>query len=96
MKLIDFQLASTPTLVDFYILKADILKKAGDVVGASRWMEEAQSLDTADRYINASCTKYMVQAGRTEDATAMAFKFTRVRILILSNKVYFPGEFICC
>lgn len=40
-------------------------------------MDEAQSLDTADRFINAQCTKYMVQAHRFQDAEVMASKFTR-------------------
>ncbi|CAL8086470.1 unnamed protein product [Calicophoron daubneyi] len=75
--IIDSQLEVTPTLVDFYVLKADVFYSAGDVITASRWMEEAQSLDTADRYINARCTKFMVQAHRQEDAVAMASKFTR-------------------
>ncbi|KAA3673876.1 N-alpha-acetyltransferase 15/16, NatA auxiliary subunit [Paragonimus westermani] len=77
LDLVDSQLSATPTLVDFYVLKADIYNTAGDVITASRWMEEAQSLDTADRYINARCTKFMVQAHRLDDAIAMASKFTR-------------------
>ncbi|KAH8871004.1 N-alpha-acetyltransferase 16, NatA auxiliary subunit [Schistosoma japonicum] len=75
--IIDTQLLSTPTLVDFYVLKADVFHDAGDYITASRWMEEAQSLDTADRFINARCTKFMVEAHRLEDATNMASKFTR-------------------
>ncbi len=59
------------------MLKADIYRDAGDVVSAARWMDEAQSLDTADRFINAQCTKYLVQAQRIEDADKMAAKFTR-------------------
>ncbi|THD20369.1 N-alpha-acetyltransferase 16 NatA auxiliary subunit [Fasciola hepatica] len=77
LDVIDDQLEKTPTLVDFYVLKADIYYSAGDVITASRWMEEAQSLDTADRYINARCTRFMVEAHRQDDALAMASKFTR-------------------
>ncbi|KAG5449784.1 N-alpha-acetyltransferase 15, NatA auxiliary subunit [Clonorchis sinensis] len=77
LDVIDSQLLSTPTLVDFYVLKADVYNAAGDVITASRWMEEAQSLDTADRYINARCTNLMVQAHRLTDAVSMASKFTR-------------------
>ncbi|EUB57235.1 NMDA receptor-regulated protein [Echinococcus granulosus] len=66
-----------PTIVDLYVLKAEIYRDAGDIITASRWMDEAQSLDTADRFINAQCTKYMVQAHRIEDAEAIASKFTR-------------------
>lgn len=77
IEIIDSQLLSTPTLVDFYVLKADVFHDAGDYITASRWMEEAQSLDTADRFINARCTKFMVEAHRLEDAVNMASKFTR-------------------
>ncbi|VDP89166.1 unnamed protein product [Echinostoma caproni] len=80
LEVVDDQLRKTPTLVDFYVLKADIYYSAGDVITASRWMEEAQSLDTADRYINARCTKFMVEAHRQVDALAMASKFTRETI----------------
>lgn len=66
-----------PTIVDLYTLKAEVYRDAGDVVTASKWMDDAQSLDTADRFINAQCTKCMVQAHRIEDAEAMASKFTR-------------------
>uniref|UniRef100_A0A0X3P3M8 Uncharacterized protein n=1 Tax=Schistocephalus solidus TaxID=70667 RepID=A0A0X3P3M8_SCHSO len=78
LDIVSAELEINPTIVDLYVLKAEIYRDAGDVVTASRWMEEAQSLDTADRFINALCTKYMVQAQRLEDAEAMALKFTRV------------------
>uniref|UniRef100_A0A0X3NP21 N-alpha-acetyltransferase 16, NatA auxiliary subunit n=1 Tax=Schistocephalus solidus TaxID=70667 RepID=A0A0X3NP21_SCHSO len=77
LDIVSAELEINPTIVDLYVLKAEIYRDAGDVVTASRWMEEAQSLDTADRFINALCTKYMVQAQRLEDAEAMALKFTR-------------------
>ncbi|VDN33452.1 unnamed protein product [Dibothriocephalus latus] len=77
LDIVSAELEINPTIVDLYVLKAEIYRDAGDVVTASRWMEEAQSLDTADRFINALCTKYMVQAQRLEDAEAMASKFTR-------------------
>lgn len=57
-------------------------------------MEEAQSLDTADRYINARCTKFMVEAHRQNDALAMASKFTRVRLFVFS--AFLVGDYICC
>lgn len=72
-----------------YVLNAEIYRDAGDIITASRWMEEAQSLDTADRFINAQCTKYMVQAQRQEDAETMAAKFTRVNPTTLTNLHYY-------
>lgn len=40
-------------------------------------MDEAQSLDTADRYLNCLATKYLLAAGRTADASKMCQRFTR-------------------
>ncbi|KRX99531.1 N-alpha-acetyltransferase 16, NatA auxiliary subunit, partial [Trichinella pseudospiralis] len=67
----------TPTLVELYMVKARIYKHAGNMVEAAHWIEEAQSLDTADRYINSKCAKYMLQAGRIEDGIFMCSKFIR-------------------
>ncbi|KRX58951.1 N-alpha-acetyltransferase 16, NatA auxiliary subunit, partial [Trichinella sp. T9] len=67
----------TPTLVELYMVKARIYKHAGNMLEAAHWIEEAQSLDTADRYINSKCAKYMLQAGRIEDGIFMCSKFIR-------------------
>ena len=40
-------------------------------------MDEAQSLDTADRYINCKCAKYMLRANKIREAEEMCAKFTR-------------------
>ncbi|CAB3402235.1 unnamed protein product [Caenorhabditis bovis] len=67
----------TPTLVENLMLKARIYKHAGEYEEAARLMDEAQSLDTADRYINSKCGKYMLRAKRLDDAEKMLVKFTR-------------------
>ncbi|EGT47866.1 hypothetical protein CAEBREN_05652 [Caenorhabditis brenneri] len=67
----------TPTVVENYMIKARIYKHAGDYDEAARWMEEAQSLDTADRYINGKCGKYLLRAKRPDEANKMLAKFTR-------------------
>jgi hypothetical protein len=51
---------------------------AGDVHEAVKCMDEAQSLDMADRYINSKCAKYMLRANMITDAEHMCAKFTRV------------------
>ena len=56
---------------------------AGDIDEAVKWLDEAQSLDTADRYINSKCAKYMLRANRVSDAEQMCAKFTRVRSPLL-------------
>lgn len=41
-------------------------------------MKEAQSLDTADRFVNCKSTKYCLRANQISGALEMAGKFTRV------------------
>lgn len=49
-------------------------------------MDEAQSLDTADRYINSKCAKYLLRAGQRERAEKICAKFTRVCLLLIEVK----------
>jgi peptide alpha-N-acetyltransferase len=50
----------------------------GNLKEATKWMDEAQSLDTADRFINSKCAKYMLRANMIKEAEEMCSKFTRV------------------
>jgi hypothetical protein len=61
-------------------------------------MDEAQSLDTADRFVNCKCTKYLLRANQITTALEVAGKFTRVKTKnkILFNIiwfVFFEGKF---
>ncbi|CAF3365910.1 unnamed protein product [Rotaria socialis] len=67
----------TPTLVELYMFKAKIFKHAGDYQTAASWMDEAQSMDTADRFVNCKCTKYFLRANQINTALEIAGKFTR-------------------
>ncbi|CAG5134319.1 unnamed protein product [Candidula unifasciata] len=75
----------TPLLIELYVLKAKIFKHAGDIDEAVRLMDEAQSLDTADRYINSKCAKYMLRANLIQEAADMCSKFTREGISAVDN-----------
>ena len=68
----------TPTLVELYMIKGKIYKHAGNFYEAVKWMDEAQSLDTADRFVNYKCSKYMLRADMIKEAQDIASKFTRV------------------
>lgn len=46
---------------------------------AYKCMDEAQALDTADRYINYKCAKYMLRANMLQEAEEICSKFTRVK-----------------
>ncbi|CAF0974034.1 unnamed protein product [Adineta steineri] len=74
---IDQALSDTPTLVELYMFKAKIFKHAGDYQTAASWMDEAQLLDTADRFVNCKCTKYFLRANQINTALEVAGKFTR-------------------
>lgn len=66
-----------PTLVELYMVKGKIYKHAGNLYEAVKWLDEAQSLDTADRFINYKCSKYMLRANMIREAQEIASKFTR-------------------
>ncbi|KAL7984000.1 hypothetical protein Chor_004540 [Crotalus horridus] len=74
---INSAVTSTPTLIELFYLKAKIYKHVGNLKEAAKWMDEAQSLDTADRFINSKCAKYMLRANMVKDAEEMCSKFTR-------------------
>lgn len=38
------------------------LKHSGEVLAAVTLMDQAQEMDTADRYVNSKCAKYMLRA----------------------------------
>ncbi|XP_008288099.1 N-alpha-acetyltransferase 15, NatA auxiliary subunit-like [Stegastes partitus] len=77
LEYINAAIDSTPTLIELFLIKAKIYKHAGNIKEAARWMDEAQALDTADRFINSKCAKYMLKAGLVKEAEEMCSKFTR-------------------
>ena len=66
----------TPTLIELFTLKGKIYKHAGDPEEAVKWLDEAQSMDTADRYINCKAAKYMLRANKVPDAEVMCGKLS--------------------
>lgn len=58
---------------------------AGNVQEAYKWLDEAQGLDTADRYINSKCAKYMLRANLIKEAEETCGKFTREGVLAMEN-----------
>ncbi|XP_030638927.1 N-alpha-acetyltransferase 15, NatA auxiliary subunit a [Chanos chanos] len=77
LEYINAAIESTPTLIELFVVKAKIYKHAGNIREAARWMDEAQALDTADRFINSKCAKYLLKAGMVKEAEEMCSKFTR-------------------
>lgn len=50
-------------------LSALLPQHAGDFQTAASFMDEAQSLDTADRFVNCKCTKYLLRANQDQHRT---------------------------
>ena len=67
----DQALAHTPTLVELYMARAELHAAQGDPLLAAQWMEEAQGLDTADRAVACEAARFLLRAGRVEDAVAV-------------------------
>lgn len=85
LKYIDAAIDHTPTLIELFVTKGRIYKHAGDIDEAVSWLNEAQSLDTADRYINSKCAKYMLRANQVKDAEEICAKFTREGVSAMEN-----------
>jgi tetratricopeptide (TPR) repeat protein len=69
----------------FGFFNEKILQHAGDPQEAYKWLDEAQALDTADRYINSKCAKYMLRANRVKEAEDTCAKFTREGVSAMEN-----------
>lgn len=63
------------------MLKARILKRAGDPKGALVAMTQARELDGQDRFLNSKEAKYLIRAEENERAEAMVGLFTKVNLL---------------
>lgn len=82
---IEAAIEHTPTLIELFVVKGRIYKHAGDPVEAFKWLDEAQALDTADRYINSKCAKYMLRANMIKEAEETCAKFTREGVSAMEN-----------
>lgn len=85
LEYINAAIEHTPTLIELFVCKGRIYKHAGDLIEAFKWLDEAQSLDTADRYINSKCAKYMLRANLIKEAEEICAKFTREDVPAMEN-----------
>ncbi|KAF7323856.1 hypothetical protein MKEN_00606900 [Mycena kentingensis (nom. inval.)] len=67
----------TPTLPELHMFKGRVLKRAGDLLGGARCLEEARLLDGQDRFLNTKCAKYRLRAGMIDDASTIFGMFTK-------------------
>src|SRR4051812_44768908 len=59
------------------MLKARIIKHAGDPISAYGWMDIARRLDTQDRYLNTKCVRYALRADQLKAAEDTVQLFLR-------------------
>lgn len=78
-------LEHTPTLIELHTLKGKLYKHIGEFDKAAEQVNEAQRLDTADRYLNSKCAKYLLRANKISQAEEMCAKFTRQGISVVEN-----------
>ena len=72
----------TPTLPELHMIKARVLKRAGDAVAAEKAMDDARALDGQDRFLNGKAAKYLLRVDKVDQAHKVAGLFTRVRFSV--------------
>ena len=74
---IDNAISHTPTLVELHMIRGRVLKRAGRIAEAADALQEARELDLQDRFVNTKCAKYLLRAGRYEEAEKVVILFTK-------------------
>jgi tetratricopeptide (TPR) repeat protein len=86
LSILELALAHTPTLPELHTCKARTLKRAGDLFGAARCLDEARLLDGQDRFLNTKAAKYLLRAGMNDEASTIFGLFTKVHMYCPSNR----------
>ena len=55
-------------LAECYFVKSKVCKKQNDISNAIDWIQKTRLLNPKDRYLNSKTSKYLLQAGRIEEA----------------------------
>lgn len=78
LSLLSSAIAHTPTLPELHTFRGRILKRLGDLRGASVAVNDARLLDGQDRFLNTKSAKYKLRAGLIEEASDTFGLFTKV------------------
>lgn len=68
---------STPSIVEFYLIKSKILKHGGMLEESAKSYEKAKKLDTGDRYLNARYGKIFARLGDVTKSVEIMKEFVR-------------------
>eukprot|EP01023_Acetabularia_acetabulum_P015627 TRINITY_DN17634_c0_g1_i4.p1 TRINITY_DN17634_c0_g1~~TRINITY_DN17634_c0_g1_i4.p1 ORF type:complete len:865 (-),score=147.57 TRINITY_DN17634_c0_g1_i4:456-3050(-) len=68
--------AHTPTLIELYSTKSDVLKRAGDNQGGAYYADFGQEMDLADRNLNSAAILKNFEANNAERAEKLSTLFT--------------------
>ncbi|KAJ2882085.1 hypothetical protein IWW38_005705, partial [Coemansia aciculifera] len=77
LQLIEDAIRASPDTVELYMVKAKVLKHAGDVSGARNTMDFARQMDLKDRFVNTKTVKYMLRDNDVDEAEKMMVMFVR-------------------
>ncbi|PWZ01441.1 N-terminal acetyltransferase A, auxiliary subunit [Testicularia cyperi] len=77
LQYIDSAIAHSSTLPELHMARARILKRAGDLEGASDAMTDARLLDGQDRFLNSKAAKYLLRINDTEESARIVGLFTK-------------------
>jgi tetratricopeptide (TPR) repeat protein len=77
LELINLAIDSTPTVVEFFMLKSKILSHSGLIKESALSYEKAKKLDLGDRYLNAKYAKIFLREGDVEQAVKVMCEFVR-------------------
>ncbi|KAJ2639036.1 hypothetical protein GGF44_002724, partial [Coemansia sp. RSA 1694] len=77
LQLIEDAIRASPDTVELYMVKAKVLKHAGDICGARNTMDFARQMDLKDRFVNSKTVKYMLRNNDVEEAEKMMVMFVR-------------------
>jgi Flp pilus assembly protein TadD len=78
LELLDLAHKRHPNVPEPLFARGHVLKRAGDLDGAARALEQARLLDKSDRFLNGKAGKYWLRAGQIEKANQVFGLFTKV------------------
>ncbi|KAJ1949501.1 hypothetical protein FBU59_001116 [Linderina macrospora] len=74
---IEMAISKAPETVELFMVKAKILKHAGDIQSARDTMDVARQMDTKDRFVNSKTVKYMLRNNEVDEAEKTMVMFVR-------------------